>query len=60
MTITQRRQEKLIRLKRWWYENCVEDPIDGSEFDIAVLSAIEAIEKEYCTVKTRYLTKDEV
>jgi hypothetical protein len=41
------RKMKLGRLKQYFLCFIVEDPIDGSRFDLDVLTAIEKLEKQY-------------
>jgi len=38
------RQEKIEATKQWFLANAVEDPIDGTEFDLAVLDAFKVLE----------------
>lgn len=43
------RQEKLEATKQWFLRNMVEDPIDGTEFDCAVLDAFKFLEQQFAT-----------
>ena len=41
------RVEKLEELKQWFLANLVEDPIDGTAFDCAVLDSVEALKERF-------------
>jgi len=43
------RTEKVQQLRAFFIENLVEDPIDGTPFDIAVFDALQDIEQRFPT-----------
>jgi hypothetical protein len=47
--IHEQRAKKLDTLQYFFTHNLVEDPIDGTPFDCAVLDALAALRKQFCS-----------
>lgn len=51
--VKQSRADKLKAIQHFYLEHLVEEPIDGTDFDCAVLSSIQAIKDRFCPRSTK-------
>ena len=45
------RQQRIEETKQWFLSNCVEDPINGTVFDCAMLDAFHDLELKFPNVE---------